>query len=206
MDEVCPCIMPRCGRIRKFIREWSESGRIEKLSFIPPFLILILEIILLVHAITAENLPENLIIIELTLILVVISLIEIVLVGKEIHEHYMENYYERVLTIRLDDFITQQRQTNVKKIVELFIKKYPMYSAKRNQIYHISCQILETHKEEEWEESLLDTLKNFIKKSQYNNVDDLLKAFLEKHPKYKKSRGEVYKTICQILGQQNKDS
>jgi len=43
--------MPRCGRLRNFIREYKESPRTERISFIPPFLILTLEIILIIHAI-----------------------------------------------------------------------------------------------------------------------------------------------------------
>ncbi len=191
--------MPRCGRIRKFIREWSESGKIEKLSFIPPFLILILEIVLLFHAITADNLPENLIVIELTLILVAISLIEIVLVGKEIHDHYMENYYERLLTIRLDDFITKYKQTNVKKIVEEFMEKFPTYKGRRSQIYHISCQILETHKEDILEESLRPALEKFIKKNKKKDLNTIVKSFIKNNPKYKNYPDKVYSISSEIM-------
>lgn len=142
---------------------------------------------------------DNLIVVELTLILVGISLLELVLVSREIHEHYIQSLFDRVLTIRLDDYILQKKERNVKRIVEEFIKKYPMYRSKRNQIYHITCQILETHKEEAWEESLLDELKLFIKEHDYTCVDDILTAFLKKRPSFKKHGAEVYRTICQIL-------
>ena len=136
--------MPRCGRLRNFIREYKESPKTEKISFIPPFLILALEIILIIHAI----LLNEIYVIILTSILLIISSIETVIVSYEIHEHYIEINFEKLLTIRLDDFITEKKENNVKKIVVDFIEKYPDYGAHRNEIYHTTCQILETHKEE----------------------------------------------------------
>ena len=155
--------------------------------------------VLLMHAVTDSHVRDNLVVIELTLLLVGISLVEIVFVSREIHEHYIQSMFDRVLTIRLDDFILSKKQKNVKKIVEDFIQKYPMYKSKRNQIYHITCQIMETHKEEAWEDTLLDELKAFLKKTDETSVDGILEAFLNKKPSYKKHRAEVYRTIIQLM-------
>ena len=95
--------MPRSGRLRTFIREYKESPKTEKLSFIPPFLILIVEAVLLLHALTID--VPDIMVVELTGILLIISMIEILLVSREIHEHYTKNNFDRVLTIKLDDFI-----------------------------------------------------------------------------------------------------
>ena len=65
--------MPRSGRLRSFIREYEESPRLEKYSFIPPFFILALEIILIIHAIIVWEIY----VIILTSILLVISIIEL---------------------------------------------------------------------------------------------------------------------------------
>ncbi len=193
-------IMPRSGRLRRYIREFTDSSRVEKISFIPPFLILALELILLIHAATAPNLPDNLIIIELTSILLVISIIETILVSREIHEHYVCNMLDRILTIKLDDFILQHKAKNVKKIVEDFIELHPRYTNKRSEIYHICCQIMETHKEEAWEKELLKILKPFVNRRKQETVDSLLEEFLAKYPNYKKYRGETYEKICQLKG------
>jgi hypothetical protein len=136
--------MPRCGRFRRFIKEYNESQKTDKISFIPPFFILILEIILITHALI-EN---NIFVIWLTSILVIISIIEIIFVTREIHEHYQSSNFDRELTIRLDDFIIGKNEKNVKNIVEKFIDKNPNYEKYRNEIYRISCQIMETHKKE----------------------------------------------------------
>ena len=93
--------MPRSGRLRNFIRDFSESPRAEKVSFIPPFLIVVVELILLVHA-SVQN-PVDPIVLELTTILVIISVVEIALVTREIHEHHQSSNFERILTIKLDD-------------------------------------------------------------------------------------------------------
>ena len=104
--------MPRSGRLRSFIREYRESPRTDKLSFIPPFLILILELVLFTYAYLHNEIPVMI----LTLILLIISVIEAIFVAREIHEHYIKTNFDKILTIRLDDFITQRKEKNVKKL------------------------------------------------------------------------------------------
>jgi hypothetical protein len=187
--------MPRCGRIRSFIREYRESPRTEKISFIPPFFILALELILLYHAISVNEM----FIIALTSILLIISTIEMVIVSYEIHEHYSKINFDKKLTIRLDDFIIEKKEKNVKIIVSDFIDQYKEYEKNRNEIYHTTCQILETHKEEEIEKQLTALLEKFVKKMKRPTVDSIVKSFVEKNPKYKKYRGEIYVISAQIL-------
>ena len=117
----------------------------------------------------------------------------------EIHDHYQRSNLDRILTIKLDDFILQSKKNNVKKIVEDFIELYPKYKKHRSEIYHTSCQIMETHKEEYLEKELTNSLKGFIKKTKETNVDDILEAFIKKYPSYKKYRSEIYQKTCQIL-------
>ena len=188
--------MPRSGRLRNFIKEYKESPRFEKLSFMPPFLILIVEVVLLAHALTID--VPDIMVVELTTVLLIISLVEILFVSQEIHGHYQSTNFDRVLTIRLDDFIIKRKKKNVKLLVEEFIEAHPNYRSQRNEIYHISCQILETHKEEVIETTIGDTLKIFFKKNKKKNVDDILKGFIKKYPKYKKYSAEVYQKICQL--------
>jgi hypothetical protein len=183
--------MPRSSRLQNFICEYNESPKLEKISFIPPFFILILEIILITHAII-EN---NTFVIILTFILVIISILEIILVAREIHEHYQRSGFDRKLTIRLDDFIIEKNETNVQKIVEDFIDKYPNYKVNRNEIYHIACQIMETHKEELWEKTLENRLKKYIKKSDKIIMKDIIEKFITKYPEYKKNPGKVYQIV-----------
>ena len=187
--------MPRSGRIRNFIKEYKESPRTEKISFIPPFLILAIELILLIHAIMVNEM----FVIVFTLILLVISTIEIVIVTYEIHEHYTQINFDKKLTIRLDDFITEKKEKNVKKIVTDFIQQYNEYEKHRNEIYHTTCQIFETHKEEAIEKELTEKLDKFISKKKKITVDEVVVNFIRKYPKYKKYRGEIYIISAQIL-------
>jgi len=186
--------MPRSGRLRRFISEYSESPRTRKMSFIPPFLILVVEIILIFHALSLNEM----FVISLTLILLIISIIETMLVSKEIHEEYTRSNYDRILTIKLDDFITKTKEKNVKSIIEKFISEYPDYRSDRNEIYHTTCQILETHKKEKIEKKLTEDLNKYAKKNKRMNVDELVKSFVKKHPKYKNYRSEIYEKTCQI--------
>lgn len=188
--------MPRSGRIRRFIKEYKESARTERVSFFPPFLILALEVILIAHAI---SLRETFIIV-LTSILLVISIIEMILVSLEIHEHYQVSNFDRILTIRLDDFITEKRVKNVKKIVADFIYMYPEYEKNRTEIYHTTCQILETHKEEAIEKEIYNKLFTFVKRKKRATVDEIVELFVSKYPKFKPYRIEIYEKTCQMKG------
>jgi len=189
--------MPRSGRLRSFIRDFSESPRAEKLSFIPPFLIIVVEGILLAHA-SVQN-PIDPIVLELTTILVIISVVEIALVSREIHEHRQSSNFERILTIKLDDYILKKRNKNVRRIVEDFIEENHKYRNHRNQIYHLTCQIMTTHTQEIFEKTLVTKLSAFIKKFEEKNVDSILEGFLKKYPSYKKYRESVYQETCLIL-------
>ena len=189
--------MPRSGRLRRYIREFTGSSRAEKISFIPPFLIIIVEGVLLAHALTI-NVPD-IMVVELTTVLLIISIVEILLVSREMHEHYVGSTFDRILTIRLDDFVLQQKGKNVKKIVEDFIDMHSEYKNKRSEIYHITCQIMETHKEEAWDEALIKKLKPFIKRRKKMNVDEILKVFVKKYPNYKRYRAELYEKTCQLM-------
>jgi len=188
--------MPRSGRLRRFIRDYRESARAHKLSFIPPFFILFVELILLLHALEIDH--PDIIVVELTGILLFISVVEIILVSREMHERYQKSNFDKILTIRLDDFITKTNNNNVKRIVQEFLEKYPKYSGNRNEIYHTACQIMKTHEEEKIEEDIEEKLKRFIKKRKKEDVDDIIEKFVKKYPKYKKYRGEIYEIACQI--------
>jgi hypothetical protein len=193
--------MPRSGRLRNFIKEYNESQKTDKISFIPPFFILILEIILITHAII-EN---NVFVIWLTSILVLISTIEIIFVTKEIHEHYQSINFDRELTIRLDDFIIEKNEKNVQKIVEKFINLHPKYEVNRNEIYHISCQIMETHKIELWEKTLEMRLKKFISNNPQKSMREIVDKFVEKFPEYKNDPGRIYSLAAQIFEKYSKN-
>jgi len=135
--------MVRIGRLRNFIQELAESPRIEKISFILPFFVIAIDIILIEHAIRINE-PY---IIGLTTLLFILSVIEVGVVIRDIHGHYQQSSFERLLTIKLDDFILERKkQTNVKFIVEEFIEKNPNYESFRTEVYHITCQIMEAHK------------------------------------------------------------
>ena len=187
--------MPRSGRIRNYIKELSESPMAEKLSFIPPFPILAIEIILIYHAFIINEYS----VIILTTILLILSIIEMILVFGEIHEHYQSSNFDRELTIRLDDFIIEERTGNVKKIVEDFINDNPRFEPHRDNIYHIACQIMETHKRELWEKTLYNRLEKFIYKKKKDNIKEIIREFIDKFPEYKKDPERVYRIAVQFM-------
>ena len=190
--------MPRCGNLRRYIREIAETPRVELISYIPTFLILLIEIILLNHAL---SLNEGYVIV-LTTTLLTISVIELILVTRELHKHRLKNIFDRVLTIKLDDFITETRRTNVKEIVAKFIERYPMYLKNRVEVYRLTCQIMQTHKDEIAEKEYAKKLTSFIKISKLENPSDILSKFLAKYPKYQRYSSDIYERTCSILENQ----
>ena len=188
--------MVRYGKLINVIKEVAESPTIEKASFILPFIVIIIDIILIEHAI---RINEHYII-ALTTLMFFLSLIEIIIVTREIHEHYQKTNYERILTIKLDDFILKQKQKNVKILVEEFLNQNPHYTKKRSTVYHLTCQILETHKEEALEETLKKDHKTYIKRRKKQTLDDVVEGFLKKHQKYRKHADIVYEFTAQLLG------
>ena len=60
---------------------------------------------------------SNLTIAFVTIILVIVSTLEIIFVTREIKGRIIENNFDKILTIKLDDFITKKRQKNVKIIL-----------------------------------------------------------------------------------------
>jgi hypothetical protein len=135
--------MVRVGKVRNFIQEFASSPRIEKISFILPFFVIAIDMILIEHAIRINE-PY---IIFFTTLLFFLSVIDVCVVIREIHGHYQQSNFERLLTIKVDDFVFEHKQEkNVKKLVEQFIEENPTYECFRNEIYHITCQIMELHK------------------------------------------------------------
>jgi hypothetical protein len=134
--------MVRCSKLRNFLREFAESPKIEKVTFVLPFLVIIVDIILIEHAI---RINEHYIIV-LTTLLFFLSLIEILVVIREIHDHRKNILFDETLTITLDDFIIEGKKKNVKETVQEFIELYPKYKNYRNKIYHITCDIMDAHK------------------------------------------------------------
>lgn len=133
--------MARCSRTRIFLKEVAKSPFVEKLSFILPFFVISIDIIILEHAIRIQETY----IIGCTLFLFFLSLFEIIIVSSDLHSHYQQSNFEKTLAIKLDDFIDIKKSYNIKKIVEDFITLNPEYKKHRNDVYEITCQILETH-------------------------------------------------------------
>ena len=184
--------MVRIWRLCNFLRQTFESPLIEKLSFILPFIVISVDVVLIEHAI---RINEHYIIV-LTVILFILSIVDIIVVTIELHKNYQKSNLRRILTIKLDDFIIESEEKNVKKIIGDFIKKYPEYRNIRNEVYHLSCKIMETHEEEKIEKIIEQQLKKFFKENKKMNVDQILKEFLRNYPKYKKYRSEIYEKIC----------
>jgi len=159
--------MPRCGGIRRYCREIADSPRVEKIAFVPPFAILTAELILLYHAL---NFGEGFVIL-LTLFLLMLSLIELFLILREIHEHRKQTNFERELAIRLDDFIIERHMDNVSNKVST------------NEVQKLFVEL----------NGKIKTLQSLLNISFDRNSEDDFACFLQ-HPKAK----SIFKAITHI--------
>jgi len=146
--------MVRCSRTRSFLREVAKSPFGEKLSFILPFFVLTIDIIILEHALRIQETY----IIACTMFLFFLSLFEIIIVSRELHINYQKINFEKRLTIKLNDFLEGKNVYNIKEIVENFIEINPEYLSYRNDVYQITCQILETRDEDAVEKIIDESL------------------------------------------------
>jgi hypothetical protein len=192
--------MPRCGGIRRYLREIAESPDAEKMAFIPPFIILITEAVLIIHAIMLNEF----FVIVLTGFLFVVSVIEIILITREMHQHRRQTNFERELAIRLDDFIIERHMDNVSNIVTDFLNEFEEYQGNRNMIYHIACQIMETHRKELWEKTLKTRLRLFLEKSEEKALREIIEQFIIKYPEYRKDPEKVYQLTALYINRQSR--
>jgi len=131
--------MVRYGRLRRFLSEIAGSPLVEKVSLILPFVILGIDFHILNYSLHRMDFE----IVLPAVILLVLSLIEIVVVVDEIHVTALKMSRERELTIKLEKFVLENPELNVKDVVNRFIKKHPEYKELRRDIYHLVCQIFE---------------------------------------------------------------
>jgi len=192
--------MPRSGRIRRYTKDVAESDRFQQMSIILPFIILLVEIILLIHALEIQEMY----IIVFTSFLLIISLIELYLVTIELTDRKSIRSFDRVLTIRLDDFITETKKSNVKEIINSFLERYPVYRSHRTQVYILCCQILQTHKDELIEKEYNKKISQFLKKTDKTDLSELVSEFISHNPQYDKYALEIHEKIAQIIKNKKK--
>ena len=129
--------------------------------------------------------------------LFILSIIESVVVLREIHKHYHQLIDERKIIIMLNDFIVKSNHKNVEKIVAEFLTAHPEFFNKKDTIYKNCYQILE-HRETLWKKKLTQRLTRFIKPRKQMHENDVVSAFIKEYPVYKKQTDEIYPKIDKI--------
>jgi|GEM_PF-1355546 len=135
--------MPRFSRCRSLLCELFTSPIVEKLSLLLPVLVLIIDIVLIEHAVRINEQY----IIFFTSILFSLSVTEISIVLSEIHTNYQKNIGLKTLTAKLSDFMAHKKGKNVKILITQFLERHPEYLSNRDEVYHIVCKILREHEQ-----------------------------------------------------------
>jgi len=105
--------------------------------------VITIDIILIEHAI---RINEHYIMF-FTMILFFLSLIEIIVIIKDISGHHKKDTLEKTITADLDKFMSKRQAENVKILVEDFIKNHPQYNKHIGKVYHIACHAIEDKKD-----------------------------------------------------------
>lgn len=192
--------MLRLSRIHQNISNICTEERFEQISIILPLIILIVEIVLIVHALDIQEAY----VIALTTFLLVVSIIELILVTKEVTDQKSKRNFDSTLTIRLDDFINKTKNSNVKDIMNTFIEKYPIYRNHRVDIYKLCCKILQTHQDELVEIKYNKKIIQFLNKTDKKHLSEIVEEFIFENPEYEGYALDIYEKISQILHKKEK--
>ncbi|HDO19296.1 MAG TPA: hypothetical protein ENG74_01070 [Thermoplasmatales archaeon] len=141
--------MVRYRWFRSWLKEIVESTFVEKVLLMLPFVILVLDLYMLNHALHVNDVY---VIMPATL-LFIFSVAEIVVALDEIHEHAKESILSRKISSRVRSLIKNSNEKlTVKRVMALSLEKYPELKKYRKQLYHIVCQTLAERRKEETED------------------------------------------------------
>lgn len=123
--------------VRNLFNEILTASRIIKIALIIPFIVLLFDAEIFYYSWTNK---EKTILIASGFVLL-LSILEIIAVIKEIHEHISGIKRKEILMEKIRHIAEDMEKPTVRKIMDTFIKKYgDEYSV--NEIYHAVCDLL----------------------------------------------------------------
>lgn len=123
--------------LRNLFNEILTASRIIKIALIIPFIVLIFDAEIFYYSWTNH---EKTILIASSFVLL-LSVLEIIAVIKEIHEHISNIRRKEILIEKIRQIAENMEKPTVRKVVDVFIKKYgEEYSI--NEVYHATCNLL----------------------------------------------------------------
>lgn len=129
--------------IRNLFAEMLKASRLEKLVLIIPFIVLIFDAEIFYFA--WKNKEENILIASSFVLF--LSILEILAVMKEIHEHVNRLRRREILEEKLRKIMKTMEKPTVRKVVDKFMASYPdEYSIK--EVYHVTCNLIDELRKE----------------------------------------------------------
>ncbi|HEC88722.1 MAG TPA: hypothetical protein ENI52_05345 [Thermoplasmata archaeon] len=123
--------------LRNLFNEILTASRIIKIALIIPFIVLIFDAEIFYYSWTNH---EKTILIASGFVLL-LSILEIIAVIKEIHEHISSVRRKEILMEKLRQIAENMKKPTVRKIMDTFMEKYgEEYSV--NEVYHATCDLL----------------------------------------------------------------
>jgi len=123
---------------RNLLNEILTASRIIKIALIIPFIVLLFDAEIFYYSWTNQ---EKTILIASGFVLF-LSILEIIAVIKEIHEHVSKIRRREILEERMKKIAKEIKNPTVRKIVDEFMAKYPReYSI--NEVYHVACILMD---------------------------------------------------------------
>lgn len=126
---------------RNLLGEILTASRMKKIALIIPFIVLLFDAEIFYYSWTNQ---EKTILIASGFVLF-LSILEIVAVIKEIHEHITRVKRFEILERRLKKIAEEIERPTVRKIVDKFMAKYPKeYTI--SEVYHAACILMDNLK------------------------------------------------------------
>jgi len=126
---------------RNLLGEILTANRMIKIALLIPFIVLLFDVEIFYYSWTNQ---EKTILIASGFVLF-LSILEIIAVIKEIHEHITKVRRLEILERRLEKIAKEIKNPTVRKIVDKFMAKYPKeYTI--NEVYHAACILMDNLK------------------------------------------------------------
>jgi len=124
--------------IRGVFSEILKATKIEKLVLILPFIVLAIDADIFYFA--WKNNEKNILIASGFVLF--LSILEILVAIKEIHEHVHTLRRREILEERLRKIMKRIKKPTVRKIVDKFMAEYPK-EFDISEVYHVACRLID---------------------------------------------------------------
>jgi hypothetical protein len=123
--------------LRNIFGDIVKASRLAKIVLLIPFIVLLIDAEIFIYAWTHS---EKTVLLFSGFVLL-LSVLEIVVVVGEIHEHLSETRRRELIEERVRAIAEGMENPTVRAVIDAFLKEYPR-EFKMSEIYHVTCDLM----------------------------------------------------------------